>query len=72
VDVLDLLTETKLAASRGAAKRLVEQGGVYVNGARVAMAERTVRADGLLTGGHALLRKGARDYALVRLRQDPS
>jgi len=67
VDVLDLLTETKLAASRGAAKRLVEQGGVYVNGARVAMAERTVTAGGLLTGGHALLRKGARDYALVKL-----
>ncbi|MEO6758869.1 MAG: SDR family NAD(P)-dependent oxidoreductase, partial [Saprospiraceae bacterium] len=36
-DVLDLLIETKLAASRGAAKRLVEQGGVSVNGARVAM-----------------------------------
>ena len=68
VDVLDLLTETKLAASRGAAKRLVEQGGVYVNGARVAMTERTVRADRLLAGGHALLRKGARDYALVKLR----
>lgn len=67
VDVLDLLTETKLAASRGAAKRLVEQGGVYVNGARVAMAERTVTAGGLLPGGHALLRKGARDYALVKL-----
>ena len=67
VDVLDLLTETKLAASRGAAKRLVEQGGVYVNGARVAMAERTVTSAGLLAGGHALLRKGARDYALVRL-----
>jgi tyrosyl-tRNA synthetase len=70
-DVLDLLTETKLAASRGAAKRLVEQGGVYVNGARVAMAERTVRADALLAGGHALLRKGARDYALVRLTSGP-
>ena len=67
VDVLDLLTETKLAASRGAAKRLVEQGGVYVNGARVAMAERTVTSAGLLAGGHALLRKGARDYALVKL-----
>jgi tyrosyl-tRNA synthetase len=67
VDVLDLLTETKLAGSRGAAKRLVEQGGVYVNGARVAMAERTVTAGGLLPGGHALLRKGARDYALVKL-----
>ena len=67
VDVLDLLTETKLAASRGAAKRLVEQGGVYVNGTRVAMGERTVTSAGLLAGRHALLRKGARDYALVKL-----
>ena len=67
VDVLDLLIETKLAASRGAAKRLVEQGGVSVNGARVGMAERMIGSSGLLTGGHALLRKGARDYALVKL-----
>ena len=40
---------------------------MYVNGARIAMAERMVRGEGLLAGGHALLRKGARDYALVRL-----
>ncbi|HEX8851664.1 MAG TPA: tyrosine--tRNA ligase [Gemmatimonadaceae bacterium] len=65
-DVLDLLVSTSLAASRGAAKRLVEQGGVYVNGARVAMSARTIEESSLLAGGHALLRKGARDYALVR------
>ena len=65
-DVLDLLVSTSLAASRGAAKRLVEQGGVYVNGARVAMNARTIDGGTLLAGGHALLRKGARDYALVR------
>jgi tyrosyl-tRNA synthetase len=66
-DVLDLLVETRLAASRGAAKRLVEQGGVYVNGTRVAMADRMVGSAKLLHGGHALLRKGGRDYALVKL-----
>jgi tyrosyl-tRNA synthetase len=65
-DVLDLLVSTNLAASRGAAKRLVEQGGVYVNGARVTMAARTIEEGSLLAGGHALLRKGAREYALVR------
>ena len=31
------------------------------------MADRTVGERGLLAGGHALLRKGARDYALVKL-----
>jgi tyrosyl-tRNA synthetase len=67
-DVLTLLTVTGLAASRGAAKRLVEQGGVRVNGERRTMGERFVRAEELLPGGHVLLRKGARDYALVELR----
>jgi tyrosyl-tRNA synthetase len=65
-DILDLLVSTNLAASRGAAKRLVEQGGVYVNGARITMAARSIDGGRLLAGGHALLRKGARDYALVK------
>ena len=67
-DVLTLLAETGLAASRGAAKRLVEQGGVRVNGERRDMAERFVRETDLLPGRHVLLRKGARDYALVEIR----
>jgi tyrosyl-tRNA synthetase len=66
-DVLDLLTATGLAASRGAAKRLVEQGGVYLNGERRSMAERFVREEDLLPGRYVLLRKGARDYALVEI-----
>jgi tyrosyl-tRNA synthetase len=68
-DALDLLVETRLVVSRGAAKRLAEQGGVYVNGARVSMTDRMVGLERrkLLAGGHVLLRKGARDYALVKL-----
>jgi tyrosyl-tRNA synthetase len=68
-DTLDLLVETKLVTSRGAAKRLAEQGGVYVNGARVSMGDRMVGLErrNVLAGGHVLLRKGARDYALVKL-----
>ena len=66
-DALDLFVLTKLAASRGAAKRLVEQGGAYVNGSRLTMADREIGERSLLPGGHLLLRKGARDYALVRI-----
>jgi len=66
-DVLSLLVDAGLAASRGAAKRLLEQGGVYVNGVRRSASERFVREDDLLPGRHALLRKGAREYALVRV-----
>ena len=68
LDPLDLLVATELVASRGAAKRLLEQGGVYVNGRRVTAADRFVSAEQLLPGGHVLLRKGARDYGLVRVR----
>lgn len=66
-DTLALFVDSGLAASRGAAKRLAEQGGIYVNGARRSLAERFVREADLLPGRHVLLRKGARDYALVRL-----
>src|SRR5688572_28677103 len=54
-DALDLLVESGLAASRGAAKRLVEQGGAYVNGERVTMTDRTLGSRALLHGGHVLL-----------------
>ena len=67
IDGLDLLVTAGLAASRGAAKRLVEQGGAYANGRRLTMAERTVDAASLLAGGYVLLRRGARDYGLVRV-----
>lgn len=67
-DLLGLLVDAKLAPSRGAAKRLVEQGGAYVNGVRRTMAERLVREEELLPGRHVLLRKGAREYALVKVR----
>jgi tyrosyl-tRNA synthetase len=68
IDGLDLMVSAGLAASRGAAKRLVEQGGAYANGRRLTMAERTVDAGSLLAGEYVLLRKGARDYGLVRVR----
>ena len=67
VDALDLFVTAKLAASRGAAKRLLEQGGMYVNGRRLSAGDRQITATSLLPGGYLLLRKGAREYALVRV-----
>jgi tyrosyl-tRNA synthetase len=67
VDVLVLFVAAKLAPSKGAARRLLEQGGLNVNGKRLAAVDRSIERSELLPGGHLLLRKGARDYALVRL-----
>jgi tyrosyl-tRNA synthetase len=63
--LLDALVTLKLAASKSAARRLVEQGGVYVNGQR-ATAETDLASVKALAGKYHLLRKGARDYGLIR------
>jgi tyrosyl-tRNA synthetase len=67
-DVLKLLTASGLAASNGAAKRLLEQGGVSINKRKMTSAERQVPAgDALLLGEYIVVGKGKRDFALVRV-----
>ncbi|HJP85153.1 MAG TPA: tyrosine--tRNA ligase [Gemmatimonadaceae bacterium] len=63
--LLDALVMLKLAQSKGAARRLVEQGGVYVNGQRVG-ADANLAGLQPLPGGYHLVRKGTRDYGLLR------
>jgi tyrosyl-tRNA synthetase len=63
-NVIDGLVTLELASSKSAARRLVEQGGVSVNGQRV-----TDSPGDPLRGRYYLVRKGARDYGLIRLRQ---
>jgi tyrosyl-tRNA synthetase len=63
--LLDALVTLKLAASKSAARRLVEQGGVTLNGQRVT-ADTDLTSTKPLAGGYLLLRKGARDYGLIR------
>src|SRR4029078_7776062 len=55
----------RLAASKGAARRVFEQGGVYLNGKRAAVST-TLAETQPLAGGYHLLRKGGRDYGLIR------
>lgn len=64
--LLDALVTLKLAASKSAARRLVEQGGVYLNGQR-AGADTDLGSATPLAERYHLLRKGARDYGLVRV-----
>jgi tyrosyl-tRNA synthetase len=67
-DVLKLLTTSGLAASNGAAKRLLEQGGVSVNKKKIDASSRHVPvSDTLLRGGHVVVGKGKRDFALLRV-----
>jgi tyrosyl-tRNA synthetase len=66
--LLDALVTLKLAASKSAARRLVEQGGVYLNGQRASV-ETDLAKTSPLAGRYHLLRKGARDYGLLLARK---
>jgi tyrosyl-tRNA synthetase len=69
LDTAELFVAANLLASKGAARRMLEQGGLYVNGERLTAESRAVPSSALLPGRHLLLRKGARDYGLVRIKE---
>ena len=69
LDVIKMLVRSGLADSNGAARRLLQQGGVSVNKRKLGSEERAVAAsDALLAGRHIIVGKGKRDYALLRVR----
>ena len=65
VDTLDLFVKTRLAASKGEARRLLQQGGLSINGKKLSADDATIAHDRFLHGRYLLLRRGARDYALI-------
>jgi tyrosyl-tRNA synthetase len=67
VAIADLLVATKIATSKGEAMRLVKGGGVYVNNRRVGDERARFTAGQAIAGRVFVLRKGARQYHLVRL-----
>jgi tyrosyl-tRNA synthetase len=64
-DTLSLFVSAGLTASKGEARRLLQQGGLSCNGAKLSANDTALAADRLLRGSYFLLRKGARDYALI-------
>ncbi len=63
IDVLPLL-ESAFSLSRTAARKLVQQGAVSVNGAKLAAGATTVPAGDAVRGRWLLVRKGGRDIAI--------
>ncbi|HEX2213419.1 MAG TPA: tyrosine--tRNA ligase [Mycobacterium sp.] len=61
--ITDLLVASGLSASKGAAKRTVAEGGVYVNNARVESEEWIPQQSDFLHGRWLVLRRGKRNIA---------
>jgi tyrosyl-tRNA synthetase len=66
--VLDVAAAAKLFASKGEARRLVQQGGLYLNNQRVADINAVVAAGDLIEGRVAVLRAGKKNFCLVKIQ----
>ncbi len=66
VALVDLVARAGLAKSKSEARRSIEQGGIYVNQQRVDDAGRTIASGDWIGGRNLLLRKGKKEYALLR------
>ena len=68
--VVDLFTLSGLVASRSAARRVITEGGAYVNNRKVEQEEAVIEP-ARLRGRWALLRRGRRSLAAVEFTDDP-
>jgi tyrosyl-tRNA synthetase len=66
--IADLVVLSGLAASKGAARKDLEAGGIYLNNVRVPDHTRSVTISDLLFGKYLLLRKGKKSYAVLTVR----
>lgn len=67
-DVVELLTLTGLAKSKGEARRTVAEGGAYVNNVRVDDPAHVPAASDLIASSWLVLRRGKKRFAGVRVR----
>jgi len=67
VTVIDLLTEQGIVKSRGEARRLIQQGGLYLNGERCTE-DRAIAQGDLVLGRYLFVRKGAREQRVIRFK----
>ena len=66
VPLTDALVQTKLASSKGEARRTIEQGGAYINNRPVSGIDRRITATDLVSESVVVLRAGKKKYALLR------
>ena len=67
LSLVDAVVRAGLAKSKSEARRSIEQGGIYVNQAREKDVARSIGNADWLAGRNLLLRKGKKDYGLLRL-----
>jgi tyrosyl-tRNA synthetase len=67
MSLIDLVALAGLTQSKGEARRLIQGGGIYLNNVRVDDLKRLVVVADTIEGQALILRKGAREYRLVKV-----
>jgi tyrosyl-tRNA synthetase len=67
IPLVDLMIRTGLAESKGAARKLIEGGGAYLNNERQTQAQKKITTGDLKWPAAILLRTGKKNYHLVRI-----
>ncbi|SHL92686.1 tyrosyl-tRNA synthetase [Anaerosporobacter mobilis DSM 15930] len=69
IDLITLLVDAKLAASRSDARRNITQGGVSVNDVKVTEFDRVFTPNDFNTDGALLVKKGKKAYHLIKIAE---
>ena len=64
--LVDVLVQSSLAKSKNDARRLLDQGGVYLNNRKAGGSGSSVKTEELLFGRFLLIRKGKKETCLVK------
>ncbi|MBQ8691943.1 MAG: tyrosine--tRNA ligase [Synergistaceae bacterium] len=65
LSILDAMTAAKVCDSKGEAKRLVRQGGVYLNGVKIADEAFNITSENLLCGKYVFIRVGRKNFHMA-------
>jgi tyrosyl-tRNA synthetase len=65
ISVIDAMASAALVDSKSAARRIIKEGGAYINNVKVSDEATLIKGSDLLHGEVALLRKGKRDLMAV-------
>jgi tyrosyl-tRNA synthetase len=68
IGLVDALVESGLAKSKSEARRIIAQGGAYVNNRRIRDVEARLGPDALAGASTIVLRTGKKNYALLRFK----
>lgn len=66
-NLIEVLVAAGVFASKGEAKRMVQQGGLYFNGERIASEAAALGPESRLSPRIAVVRKGKKNYHLLRI-----